>query len=184
MAAQGHDIKLSAQRVEGYRNFATKLWNAARFAEINSCKARRRISIRRRARANAQSMDHSKRRANAVGIINCGDRRIQIQRSGQLQVYRFVWDKYCDWYVELAKPLLTGADGPDKDETRATAAWMRDQIFKLLHPFMPFITEELWKVTETREQLLTLTDWPHAFARSSKILRAMVPRTRRQKSYG
>ena len=62
-------------------------------------------------------------------------------------VYRFVWNTYCDWYLELAKPLLTGPDGAGKDETRATVAWARDEILKILHPFMPFITEELWAVT-------------------------------------
>src|SRR6185503_4710295 len=71
---------------------------------------------------------------------------------------------YCDWYVELTKPLLTGADGPAKDETRATAAWALDEILKLLHPFMPFITEELWRVTaETgpkRDGMLVLSAWP------------------------
>ena len=78
--------------------------------------------------------------------------------------YRFVWNVYCDWYVELSKPLLTGPDGPAKDETRATAAWALDEILKLLHPFMPFITEELWRVTaETgpkRDTALVLAQWP------------------------
>ncbi|MBN8919926.1 MAG: class I tRNA ligase family protein, partial [Rhizobiales bacterium] len=76
--------------------------------------------------------------------------------------YRFVWNIYCDWYLELAKPVLTGADGPEKDETRAAVAWVRDEIVKLLHPFMPFITEELWQVTaEKRDGVLMLASWPH-----------------------
>jgi valyl-tRNA synthetase len=78
--------------------------------------------------------------------------------------YRFVWNVYCDWYVELSKPVLTGPDGPAKTETRAMAAWALDEILKLLHPFMPFITEELWAVTAEqgpkRDRLLALTDWP------------------------
>ena len=78
--------------------------------------------------------------------------------------YRFVWNVYCDWYVELSKPLLTGPDGAAKDETRAMAAWALDEIFKLLHPFMPFITEELWRVTgeqgPKRDGLLVLAPWP------------------------
>src|SRR5690606_7572558 len=77
--------------------------------------------------------------------------------------YRFVWNVYCDWYVELSKPLLTGPDGPAKDETRATAAWALDEIIKMLHPFMPFITEELWRVTAEqgppRDSLLALGQW-------------------------
>ena len=80
--------------------------------------------------------------------------------------YRFVWNVYCDWYVELSKPLLTGPDGAAKDETRAMAAWALDEILKLLHPFMPFITEELWAVTAEqgpkRSSLLALSPWPHA----------------------
>ena len=77
-------------------------------------------------------------------------------------VYRFVWNIYCDWYLELAKPVLTGPDGAAKAETRAMVAWARDEILKLLHPFMPFITEELWEVTAMpkRGSLLTLTQWP------------------------
>jgi valyl-tRNA synthetase len=78
--------------------------------------------------------------------------------------YRFVWNIYCDWYLELAKPVLAGRDGPAKDETRAMVAWVRDEILKLLHPFMPFITEELWQVTAAqgpaRESLLALASWP------------------------
>ncbi|HET9618353.1 MAG TPA: class I tRNA ligase family protein, partial [Pseudolabrys sp.] len=78
--------------------------------------------------------------------------------------YRFVWNVYCDWYVELSKPLLTGPDGAAKDETRATAAWVLDEILKLLHPFMPFVTEELWAVTgeqgPKRDALLALSAWP------------------------
>jgi valyl-tRNA synthetase len=80
------------------------------------------------------------------------------------EAYRFVWNVYCDWYVELSKPLLTGPDGAAKDETRATAAWALDEILKLLHPFMPFVTEELWRVTAEegpkRESLLVLAAWP------------------------
>ena len=75
-------------------------------------------------------------------------------------MYRFVWNVYCDWYLELAKPVLLGEDGPAKAETRAMIAWARDEILKLLHPFMPFITEELWAVTAKRNTLLVLTEWP------------------------
>jgi valyl-tRNA synthetase len=76
--------------------------------------------------------------------------------------YRFVWNTYCDWYLEFVKPILLGADGDAKSETRATVAWVRDEILKLLHPFMPFITEELWAVTARakRESVLALAEWP------------------------
>src|ERR671936_2720410 len=79
-------------------------------------------------------------------------------------IYRFVWNVYCDWYLELAKPYLTGPDGAAKDETRAMTAWALDEILKLLHPFMPFVTEELWRVTAesgaARDGLLALAPWP------------------------
>src|ERR1700684_3241156 len=75
-------------------------------------------------------------------------------------IYRFVWNVYCDWYLELAKPVLMGEESDAKSETRTTVAWARDEILKLLHPFMPFITEELWAVTAKREGLLALAPWP------------------------
>ena len=157
MAAQGRDIKLSRQRVEGYRNFATKLWNAARFAEINGC-------------VTVAGFDP----AAAKETVNCWIAHESAKAAREVteaieaykfndaagSVYRFVWNIFCDWYLELAKPVLQGEDGPAKDETRAMVAWVRDEILKLLHPFMPFVTEELWRVTGGREGLLALTPWP------------------------
>ncbi len=157
MAAQGRDIKLATSRVEGYRNFATKLWNACRFAEMNECvvppgfepaKATQTLN-----RWIAHESAHTSREVTeAIEAYRFND------AAGA--IYRFVWNVYCDWYVELAKPVLLGADGPAKAETRAMVAWARDEILKLLHPFMPFITEELWEVTAKREGLLTLAEWP------------------------
>ena len=144
MAAQGRDIKLSVGRLEGSRNFATKLWNAARFAEMNACvpiagfdpKSAKEILNRWIAHETAKALREV---TQAIEDYKFND------AAGAL--YRFVWNIYCDWYLELAKPLLTGPDGAAKDETRAMVAWARDEILKLLHPFMPFITEELWAVT-------------------------------------
>ncbi|MDQ2954721.1 MAG: class I tRNA ligase family protein, partial [Pseudomonadota bacterium] len=144
MAAQGRDIKLSAGRLEGSRNFATKLWNAARFAEMNACvtvpgfdpKSAKEILNRWIAHETAKAAHEV---TQAIEDYKFND------AAGAL--YRFVWNIYCDWYLELAKPLLTGPDGAAKNETRAMVAWGRDEIVKLLHPFMPFITEELWAVT-------------------------------------
>ncbi|MGV7218914.1 valine--tRNA ligase [Bradyrhizobium sp. UFLA05-112] len=157
MAAQGRDIKLATSRVEGYRNFATKLWNACRFAEMNQCvvpegfepaKATQTLN-----RWIAHETAHTTREVTeAIEAYRFND------AAGA--IYRFVWNVYCDWYVELAKPVLLGPDGPAKAETRAMVAWARDEILKLLHPFMPFITEELWEVTAKREGLLTLESWP------------------------
>jgi valyl-tRNA synthetase len=159
MAAQGRDIKLSSERVAGYRNFATKLWNAARFAEINSCATVEGFDPRRAKEILNRWIAHETAKATAEiteAII------VYRFNDAAAAAYRFVWNTYCDWYLELAKPLLTGPDGSGKDETRAMVAWARDEILKLLHPFMPFITEELWAVTAStrRASLLALSEWP------------------------
>jgi len=158
MAAQGRDIKLSTQRVEGYRNFATKLWNAARFAEMNDC-------------ATVKGFDPASAKETLNRWIAHETGKAASDVTGALEVYRFndaagglyrfVWNIYCDWYLELAKPLLTGPDGAAKTETRAMVAWVRDEILKLLHPFMPFVTEELWEVTAApkRDGMLVLATW-------------------------
>src|SRR6202790_269766 len=88
-------------------------------------------------------------------------------------IYRFVWNVYCDWYVELAKPVLLGEEGAAKAETRAMTAWARDEILKLLHPFMPFITEELWAVTAKRDGLLVLAAWPRKAEATAEQLASM-----------
>jgi valyl-tRNA synthetase len=163
MAAQGRDIKLSLQRVEGYRNFATKLWNAARFCEMNGC-------IR------TPGFDPSKAKttlnkwifaetAEAARAVTAAIESYRFNEAAA-EVYRFVWNWYCDWYVEFAKPVFMGSDAEAKAETQAMAAWALDEILKLLHPFMPFVTEELWAVLAEagpkRETLLCLADWPKA----------------------
>ena len=161
MAAQGRDIKLSTQRVEGYRNFATKLWNACRFAEMNQCVTVPEFEPKSAKETLNRWIAHETGKAmreitEAIEAYKFND------AAGA--AYRFVWNVFCDWYLELAKPLLQGADGPAKQETRAMTAWVRDEILKLLHPFTPFVTEELWRVTAqdgaTREGLLALASWP------------------------
>jgi valyl-tRNA synthetase len=144
MAAQGRDIKLAANRVEGYRNFATKLWNACRFAEMNACVLPSGFDPTQAKETLNRWIAHETARATrevteAIEAYRFND------AAGS--IYRFVWNVYCDWYLELAKPVLMGEDGAAKTETRAMVAWARDEILKLLHPFMPFITEELWAVT-------------------------------------
>ncbi len=161
MAAQGRDIKLSAQRVEGYRNFATKLWNAARFAEINGCARDPDFDPRHAKETLNRWIAHETAKAGRDVTA-----AIEVYKFNEAAaaIYRFVWNIFCDWYLELAKPVLTGPDGAAKSETRATAAWALDEIFKLLHPFMPFITEELWRVTAEqgpkRDHMLALDAWP------------------------
>jgi len=157
MAAQGRDIKLSTQRVEGYRNFATKLWNASRFAEMNGCALVEDFDPTKTKETLNRWIAHETARATREVT-----EAIEAYRFNDAAgiMYRFVWNIYCDWYLELAKPVLLGPDSPAKAETLASIAWARDEILKLLHPFMPFLTEELWAVTAKRDGLLALAEWP------------------------
>jgi valyl-tRNA synthetase len=157
MAAQGRDIKLSTSRVEGYRNFATKLWNACRFAEMNGCATVAGFDPAQTKETLNRWIAHETARATREVTDAIVSYRFNDAAGA---IYRFVWNVYCDWYLELAKPVLTGADGAAKTETQAAIAWARDEILKLLHPFMPFLTEELWAVTAKRDGLLALAEWP------------------------
>jgi len=161
MAAQGRDIKMSTSRVEGYRNFATKLWNASRFAEMNEC-------LRRRDFDPAKVKDPLNRwiageTQRTVAAVTAALEAYKFNDAAGA-AYEFVWGTFCDWYIELIKPILMGDDEPAKAETRATTAWALDQILKILHPFMPYITEELWahmvEHGEARRALLCLSPWP------------------------
>ncbi|MGY8998934.1 MAG: class I tRNA ligase family protein, partial [Rhodospirillales bacterium] len=136
-AAQGRDIKLSESRVEGYRNFTSKLWNAARFCEMNGC-----------------GVDPSFDPINCSQTINkwiVGKVSVAAKNIAEgiddykfneaaSSAYQFTWGTFCDWYIELAKPIFYGDDSLEKSETQATAAWVLEQLMLLLHPFMPFIT--------------------------------------------
>ncbi|MFY9294145.1 MAG: valine--tRNA ligase [Methylorubrum rhodinum] len=163
LAAPGRDIKLGPQRVESYRNFATKLWNAARFAELNGCALK--ADFRPETANETLNRWALTEAAKAVAEVAQG---ITVYRfnDAAAAAYRFVWNVFCDWYLELAKPVLQGegVDPAARAETQATVAFLIDQIAKLLHPFMPFLTEELWAIkgevlTETRG-LLALESWP------------------------
>ena len=185
MAAQGRDIKLAKTRVEGYRNFATKLWSAARFAEMNVCLLQPDFDPGAvRLTVNKWIVGETARAAAAI------TEAIQAYKFNEAAdaAYHFTWHTYCDWYVELIKPVLLGArptDGADADappapdddpatlqareETRACAAWALGQILHLLHPFMPFVTEELWDklrhdspIPDTQD--LIVRGWPDASA--------------------
>ena len=155
-AAQGHDIKLSSQHVETNRNFATKLWNACRFAEINDCVMPSGFAPERAQETLNRWIAHET--FQAAREVTEALRAYRFNDAANA-IYRFVWNVYCDWYLELAKPVLLGEEEPAKAETRAMVAWARDEILKLLHPFMPFITEELWMVTARRDGLLALEAW-------------------------
>jgi valyl-tRNA synthetase len=162
MAAQGRDIKLSGSAIEGNRNFATKLWNAARFAEMN-----RAVRLEgfdpacARETVNRWIAGETERTAAAVTAA------LEAYKFNEAAnaIYEFTWGVFCDWYLELIKPVLAGSGEEAKAETRAMTAWVLDQILKLLHPFMPFITEELWahqaEQAGVKRELLALSPWPH-----------------------
>jgi valyl-tRNA synthetase len=161
MAAQGRDMRLALARVEGYRNFVTKLWNAARFLEMNGCVRRPNFDPHRSNLAVNRWIAGATARAVASVQASIDDYKFNEAANA---AYDFVWGTFCDWYIELAKPVLTGANEAEKYETQSAAAWGLDQILKLLHPFMPFITEELWAETgkegPARDTLLILSEWP------------------------
>jgi valyl-tRNA synthetase len=161
LAAQGRDVKLAIPVVEGYRNFATKLWNAARFGEMNACVPKNGFDPKKaKETINCWIAGEVERAAAAV---TAGIEEYRFNEAAGA-IYQFVWNTFCDWYLELAKPILSGPDGAAKQETQAMFAWTYDQILKLLHPFMPFITEELWaRIGEAaggRDTMLVLAEWP------------------------
>ena len=162
MAAQGRDIKLSTARVEGYRNFATKLWNASRFAELNGCA---RVDgfdpLSVRDPLNRWMLGEA---AAALGQVAGGIEEYRFNDAANA-AYRFIWSVLCDWCLELAKPVLQGeASEAAKAETRATIAHVLDLSYAMLHPFMPFLTEDLWAIKgeqgPPRAGPLALAEWP------------------------
>lgn len=161
MAAQGRDVKLSEERIEGYRNFATKLWNATRYCEMNGCNPNPEFTP-----------DQANETVNKWIIGALMDAKQGIEKAladyrfndAANTIYQFVWGTFCDWYLEFTKPLLGEGNSNDtlKQETRDTIGWVLDQIFILLNPFMPYITEELYESIAVRpkESLLMGQKWP------------------------
>jgi len=157
LASLGRDLKLSTQRITGYRNFGTKLWSAARYAEMNECKP-------------VEGFDPSSVNATLNKWIIGETARALLETNKALEGYRFsdaamglyafVWGKVCDKYLEFTKPVFHGDDAQLIEETRATMAWVIDQCLILLHPIMPFITEQLWGDIATRSKMLIHADWP------------------------
>jgi valyl-tRNA synthetase len=161
MSGPARNIRLSKQRVEGYRNFGTKLWNAARFCQMNECVADPAFDPEAIAGVlNRWVRGELTKTADAVA--DALERFAYDEAAGAL--YRFIWNTFCDWQLELAKPILNGEDEAAKAETRAATAWVLDQTLKLLHPVAPFITEELWAATAefgpARAGLLMEEAWP------------------------
>jgi valyl-tRNA synthetase len=158
MSGQGRDIKLAKPRIEGYRNFSTKLWNATRFTQMNECAhvegfdpATAKLTLSRWIRGEVQKTLAAVTEAlEACAFDNAAN-----------ALYKFIWNVFCDWYLELAKPILNGDDAAAKTEIRAMTAWVLDQAMILLHPVMPFITEELWEKTGHTDMLI-MHSWPKA----------------------
>lgn len=161
MAAQGRDVKLDPARIAGYRNFGTKLWNATRFAEMNGV-----------VHDAAFKPEEAKLPLNrwiltelskTVDAVTAGIEGYRFNDAAAA-VYRFIWNTLCDWYLELLKPIFQGEDEQAKKEAQSCVAFVLDEVYKLLHPFMPYMTEELWSVTapdhKPRETMLALSDWP------------------------
>ena len=156
MSGQGRDIKLSSQRIEGYRNFGTKLWNAARFCQMNECAredgfdpATAKLTLSRWIRGEV----HKCHVAVTAALETCAF------DDAANALYKFIWNVFCDWYLELAKPILNGDDETATQEIRAMTAWVLDQAMVMLHPVMPFITEELWGQTGGQGMLISRA-WP------------------------
>jgi len=157
MASLGGVLKLDMQRIAGYRNFGTKLWNFARFAEMNGV-----------FEVEVTGLPTPKQTLNRWIIGETAKVREEVDAALETfrfndaakALYSFVWGKVCDWYVEFSKPLLQGEDAAAQAETQAVMKWVLDQCLVLLHPIMPFVTEELWQLSGTRPKMLVHGDWP------------------------
>ena len=157
-AGTGRDVLIGDSRVEAYRNFATKIWNSAKFCEMNDCKVAEDynpagVKLPMNAWIITKLSEAEKEISNAIETYSFND--------ATQTAYHFVWGVFCDWYLEMAKPIFYGDSETAKKETRSTMAFVFDKILGLLHPFMPFITEELWDKTAERKEMLMASAWPN-----------------------
>ena len=159
METQGRDINVSEARIAGYRNFATKLWNAARFGEMNEVSLPADFDVSRVKDTVNKWIVAKAEQATKEVTDNLNAFRFSDAANA---VYQFVWGTFCDWYIEMIKPVLYGADEEAKTETRAVFAWVLKRILIILHPFMPFITTELWNNLVGTETKLIKAPWPQA----------------------
>lgn len=157
METQGRDINLSDSRIQGYRNFATKLWNAARFCEMNECYSVKDFEVKSAKLEISKWIMAKAKEASAEVTENLNNFRFSDAANA---VYQFVWGTFCDWYIELIKPIFYGENAEEIKEIRAVTAWTLDRILVMLHPFMPFITEELWDNLTARSGKLIHAAWP------------------------
>lgn len=156
METQGRDINLSDSRIQGYRNFATKLWNAARFCEMNECYSVKDFDVKSAKQEISKWIMAKAKEASAEVTENLNNFRFSDAANA---VYQFIWGTFCDWYIELIKPIFYGENADEIKEIRAVTAWTLDRILVILHPFMPFITEELWDNLTERSCKLIHAKW-------------------------
>ena len=156
MASIGGVLKLDMQRIQGYRNFGTKLWNAARFAEMNEAVPSDGTIPMADQAVNKWIIGET---AKVREVVDAAFETYRFNDAAQA-LYAYVWGKVCDWYVELSKPLLNGDNEAATKETRRVMGWVIDQCLILLHPIMPFITEELWGALGERAKMVVHADWP------------------------
>ena len=157
METQGRDINLSDSRIQGYRNFATKLWNAARFCEMNECYSVKDFDVTSAKLEISKWIMAKAKEASAEVTENLNSFRFSDAANA---VYQFIWGTFCDWYIELIKPIFYGENADEIKEIRVVIAWTLDRILVMLHPFMPFITEELWDNLTARSGKLIHAAWP------------------------
>lgn len=157
METQGRDINLSDSRIQGYRNFATKLWNAARFCEMNECYSVKDFDVTSAKLEISKWIMAKAKEASAEVTENLNSFRFSDAANA---VYQFIWGTFCDWYIELIKPIFYGENADEIKEIRVVTAWTLDRILVMLHPFMPFITEELWDNLTVRSGKLIHAAWP------------------------
>ena len=157
MAAQGRDIKMSTTRLEGYRNFTTKIWNACRFLQMNGCTGSAAIDL-----SSVKEPINKWIVSEYSDAIEKTTKAIELYRFNEAAdaLYHFIWNSYCNWYVELIKPSLNDDDANAAAETRATASTILEGTLRLLHPFMPFLTEELNREIFASDDLLIAAQWP------------------------
>ena len=157
METQGRDINMSENRIAGYRNFATKLWNAARFGEMNEAVLPADFDESKVKSAVNKWIIAKAKQASGEVTDNLNAFRFSDAANA---VYQFVWGSFCDWYIEMIKPILYGENQEEKAETRASFAWVLKRILIILHPFMPFITEEIWQHLPHEGESIMISEWP------------------------
>jgi valyl-tRNA synthetase len=178
MAGQGRDIKLSEEKVQGYRNFGTKLWNAAKYCELNECKPDKDFDP-----ASVNQVLNEWIISSVAETSDEIEKAIDTYRFNEAAhaIYQFIWNSFCDWYLEFTKPILTGDDIAEDiiSETRQTTGWVLEQIITMLNPIMPFITEELNEVFFGNKEALINSEWPDygwvkSFSRASEEIEWLI----------